>query len=79
MTTKVKPSTEDYVDYYNEIVDSMRSLLDMTSVGDKDIEEGLKVLWYEALEKKEEYEERLNKQWEEEERGQIIEFNKMRL
>jgi hypothetical protein len=79
MKVIIKPSTEDYYDYYNEIVDSLHFLIDMTSVGDTDMEEGLKALWTEATEKKEEYEEMLNKQWEEEERGQIIEFNKMRL
>lgn len=79
MKTIVKPSTEDYCDYYNEIVDSLSFLINMTSVNDKDMEEGLKALWTEATEKKEEYEKKLNTEWEKEERGQIIEFNKIRL
>lgn len=79
MKTIVKPSIEDYYNYYNEIVDSLSFLINMTSVNDKDMEEGLKALWTEATEKKEEYEKMLNKQWEKEERGQIIEFNKIRL
>ena len=58
---------------------SLQHLINWIIQGDEDIEEGLKVLWYEALEKKEEYEEKLNNEWAEEERGQIIEFNKMRL
>lgn len=79
MKTIVKPSIEDYYDYYTEIVDSLGFLINMTSVNDKDMEEGLKALWTEAIEKKEEYEKKMNTEWEKEKRGQIIEFNKIRL
>lgn len=79
MKAKVNPSIEDYVDYYSEIADSMKYLMDIGSVDDKDMEESLKVLWYEALEKKEEYEDKLNEEWKKENMGQVIAFERSRL